>query len=159
MEVHKTFVTLDNVATITCPKCHKAKNISVGKYRSRKHNLKVRCSCSHSFSALLDFRRHYRKESNLEGSFSMVSPAFGAGRLNILNISRSGVGFTVGFSVNGRHTMKLGQKARISFELDNRKQTTIDKIVIIRNIFEQYIGCEFDDTGTLEKDLGFYLQP
>lgn len=159
MEVHKSFVSLDNIATITCPECNKAKNIPVGQYRNRKHDMTVRCSCGHSFSILLDFRRHYRKETNLEGVYSMVSPAFGKGRLNILNISRSGVGFAIGFSVNSSHTLKLGQKARISFELDNKKQSSIEKIITIRTINDQYIGGEFDHTQTLEKDLGFYLQP
>lgn len=159
MEINKTFVTLDNVATITCPKCHKAKPISVDKYRNRKHNIKIRCSCGYSFSSLLDFRRHYRKETNLEGTYHLLPPGVGKGRLNILNISRSGVGFAIGFSVRSNHSIQIGQKARIVFDLDNKKQSGIDKVVTIRSIGELYIGCEFDDSHHLDKELGFYLQP
>ncbi len=159
MDAHKSFVTLDNIATITCPECHKSKSVTVGKYRNKNHTLKVRCSCDNSFRILLDFRRHYRKETNLEGTYSMQSPALGTGRLNILNISRSGVGFAIGFEVAGRNTMKLGQKAQISFELDNKKMTVMNKVITIRTISDQYVGGEFEDHQALDKDLGFYLQP
>ncbi len=159
MEVHKSFVTLDNIAIITCPQCHKAKNIDATKYRDSKHVINVRCSCKYAFTVLLDFRRHYRKETELEGTYTLLAPAFGTGKLCILNISRSGVGFTIGFSVSGPHSMEPGQKARIAFELDNRKRTPIDKLVDIRNITDNYVGAEFDKNQPLDKDLGFYLQP
>ncbi len=159
MEVHKSFVTLDNIATITCPQCHRAKKIDVAKYKTKTHTIKAKCSCGHAFSALLDFRRHYRKDTNLDGTYSMISPAFGKGAINILNISRSGVGFAIGLSAGANHAMEMHQKARISFELDNRKQTIINKVITIINVNNQYVGGEFDDNQTLDKDLGFYLQP
>ncbi len=159
MQITKTFVTTDNTATITCPKCNKSRNISIEKYRNKKHSIKVRCSCHCQFTVLLDFRRHYRKETNLDGTYVMVPPAVGKGRLNILNISRSGVGFTIGFAVSGSHVIMPGQKIRIAFQLDNRKRTNIEKVVTIQNVDDHYVGGEFDRNSAFEKDLGFYLQP
>ena len=159
MKITKSFVTLANIATITCPKCNKTKNIAAEKYLKRRHTIKVRCSCRNHFAVLLDFRRHYRKETNLEGKYTMVSPAVGKGILHILNISRSGVGFTVGFSVQGSHNIVPGQKMSVTFQLDNKKQTKIEKIVTIRNVEDHYVGGEFDLNAAFEKDLGFYLQP
>jgi len=89
----------------------------------------------------------------------MVPPAVGTGRLNVLNISRSGVGFTIGFAVNGSHPIVPGQKVKVSFQLDNKKRTPIEKTVTVRTVEEHYIGGEFDASQAFEKDLGFYLQP
>lgn len=159
MKLTKAFVTVADVATITCPNCNKSKNIAAGKYLKRCHTIKVRCSCNNKFAVLLDFRRHYRKETNLEGTYVMVPPAVGKGRLNILNISRSGVGFTIGFSVQGSHNIIPDQKMKIHFHLDDKKGTAVEKTVTIRNVDEHYIGAEFEVSGAFEKDLGFYLQP
>lgn len=158
MEIAKSFVTRESTATITCPKCNKSRNIEASKYRNRKHTIKVRCSCRYQFAVLLDYRKSYRKETNLEGTYIMVPPAVGKGRLNVLNISRNGIGFTVGFSVSGSHPLVPGQKVRVTFQLDNKKQTDIEKVVTIKNVQGHYIGGEFDDTKAFEKDLGFYLR-
>jgi hypothetical protein len=155
MDVQKSFVNTEGIATIKCPKCNVIKNMPAAQFRGKQHSLKVRCSCNHAWNVLLDFRRHYRKKTDLSGTYILESPASGGGRLQILNISRSGVGF----QVSGLHAIKIGQKARLKFTLDNRKQTPIDKVVVIRAAKEGYIGCEFIEDRAFEKDLGFYLQP
>lgn len=159
MQITKTFVTPDNKATITCPKCNKSRNVEAIKYRNRKHTIKVRCSCHCQFAVLLDYRVQYRKETNLDGSYIMVPPAVGKGKLSVLNISRSGIGFTVGFSVSGSHSLHPGQKVRVFFQLDNKKRTDIEKVVTIKNVDTHYIGGKFDEIQAFEKDLGFYLRP
>lgn len=159
MEITKTFVTLDNIATITCPQCRKSRNIDTSKYRNRRHTIKVKCSCRYNFSVLLDFRRQYRKEANLEGTFSLIPPAIGHGKLIVLNISRSGVGFSAGTSDLGLQQFVPGGKVKIKFQLDNRKRTEIEKIVVIKNVNGHYVGGEFEQDSAFEKELGFYLQP
>jgi hypothetical protein len=155
MDVQKSFVNTDGIAIIKCPKCGLIKNLPVTQFRGRQHSLKVRCSCNYAWDLLLDFRRHYRKKTELTGTYLLEPPASGGGRLTVLNISRSGVGF----SIAGLHAVKIGQKARLQFTLDNKKQTLIDKHVAIRSVKDGYIGCEFVDDRVFEKDLGFYLQP
>ncbi len=157
MEIQKSFVTTDDKATLCCPKCGLTKIIAAGKYRKKKHIIKVRCNCKHAFATLLDFRRHYRKAVEFEGTYTMIAPAGGVGRLSVLNISRSGLGFTIGFTVAGKTAFKVGQKAQIEFDLDDRKQTPINKVVVIRTLSKKYVGCEFVDHQELDKDLGFYL--
>ena len=156
----KSYISPDDIATITCPKCLKSRNIPASQYRHKRHTLKVRCSCQYLFTILLDFRRHYRKETNLEGSYVMIPPAVGAGRLSILNISRSGVGFTVGLSISGSHSIIPGQKMKITFQLDNKKETVPEKDIIIRSVKDHYIGGDFYGASTSsDKELGFYLPP
>jgi hypothetical protein len=155
MDVQKSFVNTDGIATIKCPKCGIIKNLPAAQFRGRQHTLKVRCSCDYAWSILLDFRRHYRKTTDLSGTYILEPPASGGGRLLVLNISRSGVGF----SVKGLHAVKIGHKARLQFTLDNKKQTPINKQVVIKTVKGGYIGCEFVEDRAFEKDLGFYLQP
>lgn len=75
--------------------------------------------------------------------------------MQVRNISRSGVGF----SVSGVHNITVGQQAVLNFTLDNKKQTKLVKKVVIRAIRDNFIGCEFLDQTQIGKDLGFYLQP
>ncbi len=88
----------------------------------------------------------------------MVPPGVGSGKLNVLNISKIGIGFTIGFAVDGVHTIVPGQKVRVTFQLDNKKQSIINKTVTIRTVNDTYIGGEFDLNEAFEKDLGFYLR-
>lgn len=156
MDVQKAFVKTDDIASIRCPKCDLVKDIAVGKFRDSRHTLKTRCSCGNIFVITLDFRKHYRKSTKIEGIYTLIGPpTSGGGRMLVFNISRSGLGF----SVSGQHNINVGQKASISFTLDNKKQTKICKQVIIRSIKENEIGCEFLDSNDIGKDLGFYLQP
>jgi hypothetical protein len=155
MDVQKCFVNAEGIAIIKCPQCEVIKHLPGAEFRGRQHTLKVRCTCDYAWNILLDFRRHYRKKTELSGAYVLDPPASGGGRLTVLNISRSGVGF----SVKGIHEIKTGQKARLQFTLDNRKQTHIDKHVVIKAVRGSYIGCEFTEDRAFEKDLGFYLQP
>ncbi len=161
IELQKSFVTPDEKATLCCPKCGLIKIITVKKYREKKHTIKVKCQCNHGFTTLLDFRRHYRKGVEFEGNYSMLAPARGKGNLSVVNISRSGLGLNIAFTISADTTdmIQKGQKARIEFELDDKKKTFINKIVIIRYISGNYIGCEFEDPQELDKALGFYLTP
>jgi hypothetical protein len=155
MDVQKSFVNSEGIATIKCPKCGVIKNLPAAEFRGRQHTLKVRCKCDYAWSILLDFRRHYRKKAELAGTYTLIPPASGSGGVTVLNISRSGVGFRV----KGMHSIMIGQKARLRFTLDNKKQTPIDKNVIIKAVNAGYIGCEFIEDRAFDKDLGFYLQP
>lgn len=156
MKVQKTFVKTNDTASIRCPDCSLVKNIAVGKFRNNRHTLKTRCSCGCTFLVALDFRKHYRKPTKLVGVYSLIgAPSSGGGQMQVNNISRSGVGFTV----SGIHNMTVGQKALLNFRIDDKKQTELTKKVMIRNIHHNTIGCEFINHNQVGKDLGFYLQP
>lgn len=156
MDIQKAFVKDNDIASIRCPKCDLVKDIGVGKFRDTRHTLKTKCSCGNIFVIALDFRKHYRKPTNIDGMYTLTSPPTnGGGRMQVVNISRSGVGF----SISGHHNINVGQKASLRFTLDNKKKTELCKEVIIRSIRGNQIGCEFLDKNEIGKDLGFYLQP
>jgi len=152
---HKSFVKSDDKAIIVCPECDTAKAISVAQFRHRLHVVKVKCNCGHVFEVHLEFRRHFRKPTELEGTYDLKPPATGGGIIKIINLSLSGACF----EVRGTHGMEVGQLGSLVFTLDNRKKSVLFKKVIIKTVNGNQIGCEFLADRAYEKELGFYLLP
>jgi len=151
----KSFVNDDDSATIVCPVCSAAKIISVDRFRHQQHVLKVKCKCGHSFSLQLEFRRNYRKKTDLDGTFAADPPAHGGGPASIRNLSINGVCF----ELRGMHDLKIGQTGLLVFTLDNRKKTVLEKMVKIIDVNKNLVRAIFKETRAFEKELGFYLRP
>jgi len=151
----KAFVRADGSTTIICPKCRMAKNVPALQFKGKKHLLKVRCPCNETFEVQLDFRHHYRKETEFSAKISFFdTPADGKFNVRLTDISLSGIGFTT----NSPNLLKVGLDLVVEFNLDDKKKTFIKKKITVRNIREQAIGCEFTGNEAFEKRLGFYLQ-
>ena len=75
--------------------------------------------------------------------------------MQVTNISCGGLQFTT----PGSHAIEVGDQARIVFTLDDRKQTEINKKVIVQSISGNIVGCQFASNETLEQGLRFYLFP
>ena len=174
--IQRVFVKPGDTATIHCPVCQLAKTVDVGKFRTTRHTITARCTCSHSFSVSLEFRKCYRKKTelpgtfeartansddtqwkktNLSGVYNMQAPATGCGHMLVTNLSSVGLQFTT----PSNHNIKIGDHTRITFILDDRKQTEISKRVIVQSIVGNVIGCQFASNETLEQGLRFYLFP
>ena len=145
----------NNAATLVCPACGLVRQIAVAKFRNDRHTLAIRCRCGHVYSVLLDFRRHFRKPTSLAGTYVSRDPAGpGGGVIRIVNISRSGVGFTV----SGRHRIEPGQELQIEFQLTDRNKSVLKRPAVVRTVQDNTVGCEFLCAGELDKALGFFLQ-
>ncbi|NOX80124.1 MAG: hypothetical protein GXP57_03400 [Deltaproteobacteria bacterium] len=155
METVKTFVRPDNTVTIVCPSCSRVKNAAVGAYKDKCHNIKVRCPCGTQFILHLDFRRYFRKPTDLAGFYRIVKPPdMGFGEINIKDISLGGIGFTV----SGNNRIEVGQVLSIDFTLDDKKKTRLKKEVIVQSVTGDFVGSRFSDNELFEKELGFYLR-
>lgn len=151
----KSFVKAGDHATIVCPQCNISKDISVQQFRQRLHTLKVKCPCGYDFKVQLEFRRHYRKTTELQGSYDPTMTAIHGGRAKVINLSLSGACF----ELRGNHDLQIGQKGVLIFTLDNRNETRLIKHIVIKTINGNRIGSEFVDDRAFEKELGFYLRP
>ncbi len=151
----KTFVKTDDEAMIICPECDAARAISAAQFRNRSHLIKVKCKCGHIYKVHLEFRQHFRKPTELEGTYDLTPPAIGGGKIKVINLSLSGACF----EVRGLHDMQVGHRGALVFTLDNRKETVLFKQVIIKTVDGNRIGCEFVEDRAYEKELGFYLLP
>ncbi|MHB8808542.1 MAG: PilZ domain-containing protein [Desulfobulbaceae bacterium] len=154
METVKAFVRENDTVTIVCPVCKTPKNAAVGSFRDKSHYLKVRCSCENVFTVHLDFRQHYRKGTDLSGTFRSITPPGMGGDIHIKDISVSGIGFTV----NGMQFLERGHTLILTFTLDDKKKTTLSKEVVVRSVQGDFVGCRFVETKAYEKELGFYLK-
>jgi hypothetical protein len=155
METTRVFVRPDNTATLVCPACSRPKNISVASYRDKCHFLKVRCPCGNVFRIQLDFRQHYRKTTQLPGTYVCLRPAgIGGGRMTVSDLSQGGAGLTV----DERHDLQIGCLLDLTFHLDDRKRTKLRKKAVVRSIKGNFVGCQFTDKELYEKEIGFYLK-
>lgn len=155
METVKAFVREDNTTTIVCPVCKIPKNISVASFKNKIPELKVRCTCNNVFKVYLDFRRFYRKATDLPGRYKTLNPLnHGSGTVHIVNISQGGLGFIV----SGINTIETGHRLLLSFELDDKKKTRLEKEVVVQSVSDDFIGCRFSSSQAYEKELGFYLK-
>lgn len=155
MEARKSFVNRDNMVVITCPACDEIRRVSAEKFGAKQHNVKVKCACGNVFLIDVEFRRAYRKQVNLSGSYS-----FGRGEwfsMKVLDISKGGIGF----ETMSPQDIKPGNSLRVKFTLDDSKRSEIESNAIVKIVRHKFVGCEF--RGNMqqeqEKALGFYLMP
>jgi hypothetical protein len=68
--VEKTKI-VDGNAMFVCPECFKAKTVDVSKQADKGGSLKVncKCPCGHSYTVMLDKRKHDRVVITLPGIF------------------------------------------------------------------------------------------
>ncbi len=151
----KVYVRDNDTATLICPSCGAVKQFDAGRYRNQRHSFSVRCRCQHVFSVQLDFRRHYRKATNLTGTYEVLSKGgIGGGLVQIHNLSQSGLGFTV----SGTHRIQKGQLLQIEFQLSDKNRTALKKQAIVRTVENNTIGCEFSCITEMDKALGVFLR-
>ena len=145
----------NNTATLICPACGTIKHLSAGKFQHSRHTMAVRCRCQHVFNVLLDFRRYFRKQISLPGTYIITSDGgVGGGVIHIHNISRGGLGFTV----SGLHRIEEGQEVLLEFQLNDRKKSALRKPAMVKSVCQNAVGCQFKDNAELDRDLGFFLQ-
>ena len=149
----KSFVRADAKAVITCMVCSKVDEISVKNFPLRKINLKVKCSCSHLYKVILDYRQSFRKSTNLMGTYTIHQPGIYERIAVIRNISLGGICL----EVEDGHKIRSGHQGFIDFILDDKKKTHIRKEFSVRTVAGKNIGCKFKNSALYEKELGFYL--
>jgi hypothetical protein len=151
--IQKVYVNQEGVAVLKCPACDAVKISKVENFKGERHIVKVRCKCGNIFTVNLEFRRNYRKETELAGDFFGLSQEGSRGKLLVLNVSKGGIGARV----VGPNTNEVGDELRVRFNLNDKNGSQIEKRVVVRLVKQDYIGCEFLDASDHDKALGFYL--
>ena len=154
-DVQIVYVGPNDTALLKCLNCGISKTLDVGKFKGRKDPLKLQCKCKSSARIFLEFRKGFRKKTNLEGVYTVLTRDDEGGRIVVQNISKKGIGFTT-FS---NHKLSEKDEIQVVFTLDNQKKSRIEKHAIVRNTEGNYVGCEFTGKNYHDTDLGFYLMP
>ncbi len=156
MDPIKVFVKQDNTTVIKCPECKAARNVPVSQFKDKKKILKIRCGCGANFSVSLEFRQTYRRETkDLRGTFVNLTRNKFRDSIKVKDVSMGGMGFTTPSAAK----ISPGDELEVSFTLDDKHRSRIEKTVVVRIVRGDFVGCEFLDTQTYDKALGFYLMP
>ena len=154
-EIHKFHVNEEGIAIVVCPHCGNTKTVNAARFKGSNKTLKIRCTCQSVISVFFEFRRAYRKKTNLDGYYSKPSTSKEWDHILVKNISLTGIGF----ETLTTHNLKENDELEVKFTLDDMKRTEIKKRVAVRVVKDKYIGCEFEDRGQFDNELSFYLMP
>ncbi len=150
----RVFTNEKGEAVIRCCVCGRKKIANVTAYQGSDKKIKVTCPCGTAFFIHLDWRRHYRKQVNLDGDYLRDGPNEEIGTMEVKDVSMGGLGMMI----LQRHSLNPGDIVRVSFELDDGPRSHIARNAIVRNVNGSLVGVEFCD-NKLDKALAFYVLP
>lgn len=154
METTKVVIQEDDIAVIACPFCLETRRLSVKQNSgAAKRALKIKCLCDKVFAVCLEYRRHERKATNLLGLSVNLTNHNEEQDIIIENISLGGLAFCP-FE---KHKISKEDLLKVSFNLSDRGQTTIDTHVTVRTATDNYVGCEFKATDEFITPLESFL--
>ena len=152
----KTYVRPNNKAVLICPYCGQWRSISADPFRGEKHKLKVKCFCKKTFKVFLEFRKEFRKEKFLRGG-TYINHSQKGSRCDIVIIDISLTGLA--FSSLDAPTLRIDDELGVEFSLDFGKGTNIKRDVIVKNIRQKRVGCEFElSGGAFDDQIGYYVR-
>ncbi|MBC2710358.1 MAG: PAS domain S-box protein [Desulfosarcina sp.] len=146
-------------ANIACKHCNSQKLLDISEIRTIGTRLKATCACGNEMYIKIELRREHRKIVNLDGVFirgrgdriAMKSDDWG--RILVNNISRHGIGF----KVFGKQDVRVDDRFRVKFTLDNTASSVIQKEVVVRSVAQETIGCQFASQDACDVTIGFYM--
>jgi hypothetical protein len=154
MEIQKIRLREDDRGVLVCPYCGLEKTTHLARFKGRKALLKVKCTCQQVFRIFLELRKHYRKKTHLRGHYREQGVLKNVGDIHVEDLSMVGMGFTA----NNHSRLKAGQKLEVTFHLDDRRRSRIEKKVLIKWKNNHRIGGEFTlPQAHYDSALGFYL--
>lgn len=153
--MEKTWIDRDNTVTFSCRQCKKTRVIDASRFSGHKR-AKIRCPCGSISKIQLEYRRQYRKETDLPGLYKVI-PADNtppeSGRMKVVDISRNGVRLRFQTPV----FLTPGDRLHIQFHLDDKTATFVERDVIVQNIDPPHVGAKFQRPHEMDNVIGFYL--
>jgi len=153
--VKKLYVDDDGMVTFLCPKCGDSRKHAVERYRDVTGLVKMGCICGHTSEVKLEFRKHFRKETALEGLYFREVPHEHWAKMIVRNLSIVGCRF----EMIKKAPLTVGEDIRVQFTLDNQRHSIIKKKAIVSEVEGASVGCKFmEPPGYIDSELGFYLR-
>lgn len=162
MQTHTIYTNLSESVTLVCEQCRRSKALAAAIVKDLPQPLKVKCPCGATFGVNIIIRQFYRKKTRLPGVYvkrdTQTGKILEQGRMIVEDISWKGIGLRT----PNQHTVLVDDMLAITFSLDDKQQTGIQKSVRVRRIDNYFIGAEFIDRDAYtdtNRMLGFYLMP
>ncbi|MFO7716748.1 PAS domain S-box protein [Desulfosarcina sp.] len=146
-------------ANIACRHCNRQKLLDISEIKTIGTRLKATCACGNEMYIKVELRREHRKTVRLEGVFirgrgeRLALKSDDWGRILIENISRHGIGFRL----FGNQDVRINDRFRVKFTLDNTAGSVVQKEVVVRAVVDKTIGCQFVDKAPCDVTIGFYM--
>ena len=156
--IESIFFNSEGMATFKCPECQMTRTVDMSRYKGAKTAGKIncKCTCGHTFKALVERRRQKRIRTNLSGIYICVSGGReeGYGFISVSDMSHSGVRFKLNppQEISGCDMLMV-----VCFQEDHEQRTLIKEDGIIRNMNGATIGVEFCPEDAMNRSLEFYL--
>ena len=144
----------DLLASITCPSCHQVREQDVSSFMGVESRVRIRCKCrcGHFFHVQLERRLFVRKDVSLPAVCRVQERGYKL-QGTVTDISQSGLRVHLSTLVS----LNVGMRVSLSFNLDDRDNSFIEKQGIIRSISDLELGMAFDSTQHYGK-LGVYIE-
>ena len=153
--IKKLYVDDAGMVTFLCPKCGDPRKQSVEKYRDVTGLTKMSCTCGYVSEVKLEFRKFFRKDTELEGLYYRTIPEGHWAKMVVKNVSILGCRF----EMRRRELLGEGEEIKLQFTLDNPRRSIIRKKAIVSEVEGSNVGCKFVDyPGYIDSELGFYLR-
>lgn len=152
----KVYVQPDETATIYCPYCNKTKDQDVSRFKGKMY-AKLKCACGKVSTFQLEFRRYFRKQTQLQGFYRLIdsgSKPVDAGNMTVVELSRNGVRMEIR---NFPRHLADEDIVNIQFNLDDGNRSFINRDVVVQNIQPPYVGASFHRAFETDNVIGFYL--
>ena len=155
---NRTHLTISNTAQFICKACNRqwVENVSEYLHVPSMVELTVTCNCGYSWKTILERRRYFRKNDNFSGTYKHQLPGNkdSAGSMTVVDISRKGLKLKLDDAGN---RFKKGDCLEVSFPLGKDTKTLIKRIVIVKTVFENFVGVVFSDTNHEDTDIDDYM--
>ena len=153
----KIFMTDDHTGTMYCEKCQRSFTVDLSPFvqMPKQPRIKSKCPCGHSWTTVVEKRRHYRKPVKLAGVYTYRPEGRPPrkGSVTVADISKSGLRLMFSKPLD----CKNGDCMDLEFHLDDRNRTFINKTVVVQGVFSPYVGVAFGPQESEDRKIGFYL--
>lgn len=154
-ELYTFYAAADDTVKIICPHCGMSKIFEAKQFMAPYRGVKARCTCGATFHCAVEFRRYYRKQVSLQGTFTNQRTGE-TGLVTIVGISLGGIDF---LSPALQCLFMKNDILNISFFLDDANHTCISRKVRVQSGDTKNIRAVFLNPQLYDKELGFYLLP
>jgi hypothetical protein len=149
-------VRIDNLDTVqlVCPECNRIETLQLSEYKLSKRHTRVRykCSCGHTYLALLENSSDFRQDTLLTGTFMAPGDAHCCGRMIIKRLNSQGIIL----KTNVDQKILPGLELILEFVLDDGKQSIVKKQVRVLARNGRYLTARFTEEEHRD-NLGPYL--
>jgi len=139
MKTEKIYLNKYKEGNIICPQCKTSKRVNAADFRMN-HEIKVTCTCRHSYFIKFEQRQYYRKKLSLNGIFEKITQDRDVSdQMIITNLSATGLNFKTN-NVNG---LNKNDSIRLSFLLNNSMRSQLQIMGVTKYVNGPYVGVEF----------------